>query len=117
MRQHYTLGTLLRSQYIDNLKFLKPSYNHSEVEVYSTDYNRTMMSVVSQLAGLFPKGTGPRMPVGLDEGLQVPPYKYQDNIQDEFALPSGNDILPIKLNGPVYGCSNLSKEISKNVAD
>jgi hypothetical protein len=34
----------------------------NEIEVYSTNVNRTIESVTSQLYGLYPLGTGPRMP-------------------------------------------------------
>jgi lysosomal acid phosphatase len=80
MRQHYNLGQLIRSQYIDRIKFLRPSYNHSQIEVFSTIVDRAIDSATSQLAGLYPDGTGPILPIGLNSSLLVPPFKYSDDI-------------------------------------
>ena len=33
MRQHYILGQILRKEYIENLKYLSPQYNNSELYV------------------------------------------------------------------------------------
>lgn len=47
----------------------------------------------------------------------VPSYRYNDTINHSFALPNGHQIIPVRLNGPIHTCSNLSKEVAKNVAD
>lgn len=57
------------------------------------------------------------MPAGFDESLMVPPYRYTDTIKDTFALPNGHQMVPIRINGPIYTCSNLSKEVAKNIDD
>lgn len=56
MLQHYELGKYLRSRYIDGnpYQLLNASYNRSEVHIRSTDYDRTLMSAYSNLAGLYP---------------------------------------------------------------
>lgn len=51
MRQHYELGLWLRQRYIS---LLKNDYSKTDVYVQSTDVDRTLMSVESNLAGLFP---------------------------------------------------------------
>ena len=61
MRQHQTLGQILRKEYIENLGFLSAQYNRKEIEVYSTTTNRTVESALSQLYGLYPLGSGPRL--------------------------------------------------------
>jgi hypothetical protein len=43
------------------------------MEVYSTPLNRTMLSIQSQLYGLYPPGSGPRMPI-VDKIWHIPPY-------------------------------------------
>lgn len=109
MNQHCAFGGLLRDLYVKKLGFIRPSFNHSEVEVYSTNVDRTIMSAQSNLFGWFPSQTGETMPAGLDDGLMVPPYRFNDTIKNDFALPNGHQIIPVRLNGPIHTCSNLSK--------
>mmetsp|Transcript_10097 Transcript_10097/g.30842 ORF Transcript_10097/g.30842 Transcript_10097/m.30842 type:complete len:439 (+) Transcript_10097:155-1471(+) len=56
-RAHYELGRKLRDKYVDT-GFLESTYNQSQVYVRSTDVDRTLMSAMSQMAGLYPHGTG-----------------------------------------------------------
>jgi len=42
IRQHYALGSWLRKLYINDLQFLSPNFNHTEIFVRSTDVNRTL---------------------------------------------------------------------------
>ena len=49
-RQHYEIGLKTRKRYSF---FLENDYNPKEVLIYSTEYNRTMMSVGQQLLGLY----------------------------------------------------------------
>ena len=44
MRQHQALGKIIRSQYIDGLKFLSDNFNKKEIEIIATPYNRTLQS-------------------------------------------------------------------------
>jgi len=55
IHQHYILGSQLRQKYIQELKFLSPSFNESEFLIYSTHFNRTIMSVFSHMLGLYPE--------------------------------------------------------------
>ncbi|XP_016050023.1 prostatic acid phosphatase isoform X2 [Erinaceus europaeus] len=51
MEQHYELGQHIRKRY---RSFLNESYKHEQVYVRSTDIDRTLMSVMTNLAALFP---------------------------------------------------------------
>jgi hypothetical protein len=117
MRQHYNLGQFLRQEYIEKLKFLRPSYNHSEIEVFSTPFNRALNSVTSQLLGLFPDGTGPSIPANLSSALLVPPFKFSDDIGGGGAIPNRHQSIAIKAGGVMTGCASIDTEQAKNLAE
>ncbi|CAJ0605938.1 unnamed protein product [Cylicocyclus nassatus] len=53
MRQHYNLGRQIRRRYIDRLGFLSKKYSSKEIYVRSTDFNRTIISALSNLMGMY----------------------------------------------------------------
>ena len=99
MRQHYVLGKALRTEYIDNLAFLSANYSENELYVYSTNVNRTIMSALSQLYGLYPLGSGPKVPDNMNTSLLLPPFAGLtiDPISDSSisALPLSYQPIPI----------------------
>ena len=97
MRQHYNLGQVLRKIYIDDLHFLSEAYNPDEIYVRSTDVNRTIMSAMSQLYGLYPLGSGPNLPEGLDPSLQLPPFAGINASDAFFGLPLAFQPIPIHI--------------------
>ena len=70
MQQTLKLGKAIRERYIEAKGFLGESYSRKEFYVRSTDYERTLMSAESVLAGLYPLGTGPLAKNG-EEGVCV----------------------------------------------
>ena len=52
IQQQYALGEFFRQRYTPGL--LNSNYTHNQVTVRSTNFDRTIMSALSQLAGLFP---------------------------------------------------------------
>lgn len=78
-RQLQRFGQLLRKEYIDDLKFLSPKYNPDEIEAFTTQTNRTFLSIESLLYGLYPPGTGPRL-TNVDRSLHLPPYSNKTDI-------------------------------------
>lgn len=53
MRQHMKFGNLIYERYVNKLKYLRSKYLSSEVYIRSTDYNRTIISAISNLIGTF----------------------------------------------------------------
>lgn len=49
--QAYNLGSILRDRYKN---FLSPLYKSDDIHAYSSDYDRTKMSLQLVLAGLYP---------------------------------------------------------------
>lgn len=47
MREHFVLGATLRNKYITEMQFLQDTFNMSEMYIFSTDQNRTLMSAES----------------------------------------------------------------------
>jgi lysosomal acid phosphatase len=73
INQEYILGQSLRARYIDDLQLLAPRYECDSIYACSTNYNRTIMSALACLCGLYPPGTGPL----LDDGRPALPSAYQ----------------------------------------
>ncbi|CAJ0605942.1 unnamed protein product [Cylicocyclus nassatus] len=57
MRQHLILGKLLRKTYVDS-GFLSKRYSSKEIYIRSTDVNRTIISAMSNLLGMYGQDTG-----------------------------------------------------------
>jgi lysosomal acid phosphatase len=49
--QQFHLGVYMRSRYITKHKLLGPRYHHTQINIRSTDYDRTLQSAEAQLAG------------------------------------------------------------------
>ncbi|KAK2819650.1 hypothetical protein Q7C36_021296 [Tachysurus vachellii] len=81
MQQHFELGQFLRKRYTG---VLSENYTRSEIVVRSTDYDRTLMSAASNLAGLFP----PNGSQVFHPGLAWQPIPIHTVPQDEEKLLS-----------------------------
>ena len=87
MRRHLELGRWLRQRYTD---WLSPTYDRAEVVIRSTDVDRTLMSALSNLAGLFP----PQGEQVWDEELAWQPIPVHTVPQDEDYLLSSHAHCP-----------------------
>ena len=65
MRQQYLLGSYLRKDYLEQLG-LSPFFNGRQVEVISDGTQRCVESAYAHMAGCYPLGSGPNIPLGLD---------------------------------------------------
>ncbi len=97
MEQHFELGELFRWRYITHTypSFLTDNYTRVEVRVRSTDYDRTLMSVQAQLAGLYP----PKGKWRFHDSLQWQPIPVH-------TVPTTNDSL---LRGHTMDCPRYTE--------
>ena len=131
-RMHYLLGIRNRQKYIEEGKLLSEKYDPHEMLIYSTNFNRTLISCASQLQGWYPQ----RVNLGdilndKQEKNSYPPLleynrdEYINNITEELnnsALPYRMMLAPIKIIDEEMGynipnlekCSEKIDEIIKN---
>ena len=105
MRMQYLMGLRNRKRYIEDYKLLSPKFDPHEILIYSTNYNRTLMSAYSHLLGFYPN----KKEIGLSltekqEILAVPQIDINDSyIQNEIenlnlsALPNFMTVIPIRM--------------------
>ena len=109
-RMHYLLGVRNRKRFMTNFTFLNKNYDPHEILIYSTNVNRTIQSIYSQLQGLFPFGTGRNIPETLhDINILKPKHsnysqifqnveeKYFKDEKKLYAMPYKMNIVPIHL--------------------
>ena len=101
-RMHYALGLQNRERYITEKKFLKETFDPHEILIYSTRFNRTILSVASQLQGLYPLGTGGELNDEQKEEA-IPQVNLSDNVKKEldklnnYSLPGKMALAPIRM--------------------
>jgi hypothetical protein len=133
MRQQYLLGSYLRSDYIDRAKFIDEVYSPNTVEVFAcNDIDTTYSVAIARLYGLFPIGSGWRIPPGVDAKRLDPPFQSNFSLEEEeemgddapFALNLGFQPVPIWpmddiLNDPCPNAGLIKtkrlQEIAKNL--
>ena len=107
-KMHYLLGLRNRQRYITEYKLLSEKFDPHELVVYSSDLNRTLLSVTSQIQGLYPINSTNGDVLDQDQlEKAVPPVNITfDNISEVSeaqkslnisALPNNMTIIPIHL--------------------
>ena len=115
MRMQYLLGLRNHKRYIEDYKLLSPTYDPHEILVYSTNYNRTLMSVFSQIQGLYPHK--PEFGRSLNEEQEIAAIpqvrvnesyiKEEVDIMNNSALPDFMTVLPIRMISDVDKKANI----------
>ena len=107
-RMEYVLGLRNRYKYITKKEFLSEQYDPHELLVYSTSLNRTLLSMTSQLQGLYPM-YGKNVELLNQEQVEksIPPIDIDyDEITNELKrikntpLPDFMQIIPIHMINP-----------------
>ena len=101
-RMHYALGLQNREEYITKKKFLSVNFDPHEILIYSTKFNRTLLSVSSFFQGLYPPGTGGV----ITEEQKVnakPQVELSSDVESKLeslgldSLPNKTSVVPIRM--------------------
>ena len=101
-RMHYALGLQNREEYITKKKFLSENFDPHEILIYSTKFNRTLLSVSSFFQGLYPPGTGGV----ITEEQKVnakPQVELSSDVESKLeslgldSLPNKTSVVPIRM--------------------
>ena len=97
-RMHYILGLRNRLKYVNQEGFLSPKFDPHEILIFSSNFNRTMVSVSSQLQGLYPQSAQPGE-VLTDEQLSIayPQVNVDNDEIKEEILSLNNSALPYQM--------------------
>ena len=128
-RMEYLLGVYNRYRYIKKYKLLSEKFDPHELVIYSSDINRTLLSITSQLQGLYPMSKENGHKIKKDQiNMTFPPINitYEDkDIENEItllndsALPNYITVIPIHfiiLKNTTNECIEKIKAINKNNA-
>ena len=119
-RMEYLLGLRNRERYIKrNDSFLSEEFDPHELVVFSSDINRTLLSMQSQLQGLYPISPEKSDILNFDQNkTSVPPINISgivDDLINGTSLPDGMTIIPIHyivLKNTTPECQSKIKEFN-----
>ena len=104
-RMHYLLGLRNRKKYIIEEKFLSESFNPHEILIHSSNTNRTLVSVSSQLQGFYPQNSDTHaILTEVQEKMAYPLVKIDDpeitekiDSLNKAALPYRMTLAPVRM--------------------
>ena len=104
-RMHYILGLRNRKRYVEQEKFISEKFDPHEILIYSSSFNRTLISVSSQLQGLYPQSAEKgEILTEAQKKLSYPQVNCDDsyiqeqiNKLDNSALPNYMMLAPIRM--------------------
>ena len=119
-RMEYLLGLRNRERYIKrNDSFLSEKFDPHEIVVFSSDINRTLSSMQSQLQGLYPISSEISDILNPEQNdTSVPPIDISgivDDLQNGTSFPNGMTIIPIHfivLKNTTTECQSKIKEFN-----
>ena len=108
-RMHYILGLRNREKYIIQKKFLSEKFDPHEILIYSTSFNRTLLSAASQLQGLYPikDQCGEKLDTPRKIEKAIPRVNVSENITAHIkslgdqALPNYMTLAPVRMISPI----------------
>ena len=127
-RMHYILGLRNRKRYVDDKKFLSPSFNPHQILIYSSSFNRTLISVSSQLQGLYPQSSQQGETLRDEQIQKAYPQVDCSDIEDQInqlgnsSLPDYMMLAPIRMINhnerkiiifDIQGCTEEREEVKK----
>ena len=101
-RMHYALGLQNREDYITKKNFLSKNFDPHEILIYSTKFNRTLLSVSSFFQGLYPPGTGGEI-TEEQKNNSKPQVNLSPEVEKELeklelnSLPEKMSVFPIRM--------------------
>ena len=113
-RMEYVLGLRNRYRYIINNEFLSKKFDPHEILVYSTAINRTLLSMTSQLQGLYPMSENNVEELNeIQMNLSYPSIDYNcEEIENEIKN-LGNIPMPNKMNMiPIHMITIIEKKVA-----
>ena len=125
-RMEYILGLYNRKRYITGkVPFLSKKFDPHELVVYSSDINRTLLSVTSQLQGLYPASPELGDKITPEQyNASFPPFNiswedYADELHflNDSALPNYMSVIPIhfiEFKNSTIQCENKVKNLGIN---
>ena len=104
-RMHYILGIRNRKRYVIKVKFLSEQFDPHEILIYTSSFNRTIISASSQLQGLYPQTAEKgEILTEAQKKLSYPQVDCNDsyiqeqiNLLEDNALPYNMMLTPIRM--------------------
>ena len=127
-RMHYLLGLRNRKRYVEHKQFLSEAFDPHEILIYSSLFNRTLVSVSSQLQGLYPQIAQKGGTLSPEQMKLAYPQVDCSEIEDEInklgnnSLPNYMMLAPIKMINhnerkiiifDIPGCTEEREEVKK----
>jgi hypothetical protein len=99
IKHEYIKGAKLKKHYMDRLRYLTRAFNNEDVSIYTSNSNGALMTVYSQLLGMYPSGSGPKLKQEqLKATLPNVDYIYSDQLYETLgrsAIPEEAQLFPI----------------------